>query len=371
MRFCKATLVLCLAMFFGCGTTHWSDTRRTATEQLLISDALDRAVSQLDFRSIAGKQVYLDAAPVKYTTDAAYLVSTLRQHMLASGCILKDDRTSADYVVEVRAGAVGTDRRELLFGVPATKIPSMLPVPGMPASLPEMPLATKTEQRGIVKLALFAYNRKTGRPLWQSGSISVESTAKDLWLLGAGPFRRGTIYEGTEFAGKRIHIPLISKNKKAREKGLVSVADEAYFSEQQELVADADKPDAEQPDAKSAAPPSKTQVAQKKPSPEPTGKVVAASHTEPVVEPPKPEAAGPQLPAKEPTSPPPKTPPPKPAPSAGASTAKPFDAIIPAGYVNLPLPPRTPGQPSAPTNRSTSQGSPPRPPVPPMLLRQR
>ena len=338
MRFCLAILVLCLAMCFGCGTTHWSDTRRTATEQLLISDAMDRAVSQLDLRSIAGKPVYLDSAPIKSTTDAAYLISALRQHMLASGCILKDDRTSADYVVEVRAGAVGTDRRELLFGVPATKIPSMLPVPGVPASLPEMPLATKTEQRGIVKLGLFAYNRKTGRPLWQSGSVPVESTAKDLWLLGAGPFRRGTIYEGTEFAGKRIRIPLISDDKKAHEKGLVSVADEAHFSEPQELVA-----------AKSDARPSETQVADKKPSAEPTGKVVPASYTEPVV-----EKANP-----------------KPAPSAGVSTAGPFDAIIPADYINLPLPPRTPSQPSTPIDRSTKRNGPPRPPVPPMLLPQR
>ena len=81
------TLLLCLALA-GCGTTKWTDTRRSATEQLLISNAMDRAVSRLDFRALAGKKVYLDAKPLQSATDSAYLISCLRQHMLASGCLM-------------------------------------------------------------------------------------------------------------------------------------------------------------------------------------------------------------------------------------------------------------------------------------------
>src|SRR5262249_32315114 len=33
------------------------------------------------------------------------------------------------------------------------------------------------------------------------------STAKDTWLLGAGPFQQGTIRKGTEFAGEPLPIP--------------------------------------------------------------------------------------------------------------------------------------------------------------------
>ena len=35
--------------FVGCGTTRSSDTLRTATEQLLISDAVDRAIQSVNF----------------------------------------------------------------------------------------------------------------------------------------------------------------------------------------------------------------------------------------------------------------------------------------------------------------------------------
>jgi len=240
-------IVLPYAIVFGCGTTRWSDTKRTATEQVLLSDAMDRAVSQLDFRALAGKKVYLDPAFIKGATDSEYLVSTMRQHMLASGCILRDKKDDADYIVEVRTGAIGTDRHELLFGVPATELPSMLPLTGVPRAVPEMPFLKKTEQRGVARIAVFAYNSRTGRPVWQSGAIPVESTAKDLWVLGAGPFQRGTIYEGTKFAGDELNIPLIDPMSSEDGKKSFSVADEAYFSEPVEpeaQMADTTTPDA-------------------------------------------------------------------------------------------------------------------------------
>jgi len=224
-------------LVFGCGTTKWSDTKRTATEQLLISDAMDRAVAKMDFRAVAGKKVYLDSDPLRSVTDASYLVSLLRQHMLASGCRLMEKRDDADYVIEVRAGAVGTDRREVTFGVPATKALNALPVAASAPVIPEMPLANKTEQRAVVKLALFAYNRNTGRPVWQSGTVPIESTAKNLWVLGAGPFERGTIYEGTGFAGKTLEIPLIDIEAAEEGQDKLAVTGEAYFAEPKETPA--------------------------------------------------------------------------------------------------------------------------------------
>ena len=113
-----ASAVALLALV-GCGTTRSTDSMRTATEQLLISDAIDRAVQTVDFKPLAGQTVYLDDSRLEEVVDRDYLVSTLRQHLLASGCTLKDVRDEADFIVEARAGAVGTDRNDLLFGIPA------------------------------------------------------------------------------------------------------------------------------------------------------------------------------------------------------------------------------------------------------------
>jgi hypothetical protein len=125
--------------------------------------------------------------------------------MLASQVTLCEKKDEADYVVEARAGAVGTSRHDLLYGIPATNLPSLSPIPGTPSQIPEIPFAKRTDQMGVAKLAVFAYDRETGERVWQSGMSRVVSNAKDLWLLGAGPFQRGTIYSGD---GEVMKVPL-------------------------------------------------------------------------------------------------------------------------------------------------------------------
>ncbi len=197
----------------GCGTTRWTDTRRTATEQMLISDAIDRAVSRIDFRLLAGKEVYLDTSFLGETVDKEYLTSTLRQQMVSTGCILKEKREQAAFIVEVRAGTIGTDRHDLLYGVPGFNLPTFAgPVPGapvLPNTFPEVALAKRTDQQAVAKIAVFAYHRETGAAVWQSGADVIASKGRDLWVLGAGPFQRGSIYDHTQFAGDDFHVPLI------------------------------------------------------------------------------------------------------------------------------------------------------------------
>ncbi len=188
-------LSLVTAAFAGCGITRSTDTARTATEQLLISDAIDRAVENMNLQPLAGQSIFLDDSRVTDAVDRNYYISTLRQHLLAQGCTLKDKREDADFVVEARAGAIGTDRNDLLFGVPTSPVPAIPVISPMPSTLPEIPLAKRKDQRGVAKLALFAYHRATGTPVWQSGLVRQESTANDVWILGAGPFQHGTIYD--------------------------------------------------------------------------------------------------------------------------------------------------------------------------------
>jgi len=218
-------LVLSFVMILacgGCGTTRWSDSARTATEQLLITDAIDEAVQRLNFNVLADREVYFDPQYLSGAVDKNYLISSLRQHLLASGCILKESRDEAAFVVEARSGAVGTDRHDVMIGVPSVNMPTFLPTPvAFPASIPEIPLAKNTKQRGVVKLAVFAYNRKSGRRVWQSGIEPVTSFAKDSWLLGAGPFRKGTINDETSFVGDVI--PLVGE-KNSRDEDAKKVA---------------------------------------------------------------------------------------------------------------------------------------------------
>lgn len=220
-----AALASCTLL--GCGTTRTSNTARTATEQLLISDAVDRTVQQINFKVLAGEAVFFDTSQMGDVVDKGYVISCMRQHLLASGCVMKDKRDDATFVIEPRVGVVGTDSHDLMFGIPAFSVPQVVPGTPLPSSVPEIAFAKRRDQRGVAKIAVFAYRRETGEPVWQSGMAMNKSTANDIWLFGAGPFQKGTIYDETCFAGGII--PKKESDDDAHAVAAVDVAAEAVF----------------------------------------------------------------------------------------------------------------------------------------------
>jgi hypothetical protein len=191
-----------------------SDTLRTGTEQILLSAAIDRSVNGFDFNVLEGKDVYFDAQYLKGVSDEGYIISSIRQRLLAAGVFLKSTRDEATYVVEARAGAIGTNRQDVLIGVPQTSLPTGAFTGGVPSVIPEIPLAKKTHQKGVAKIAVFAFNQATGQAVWQSGTAPVTADARDTWILGTGPFQRGSIYTGTRFTGQRVAFWGESQNAK-------------------------------------------------------------------------------------------------------------------------------------------------------------
>lgn len=193
-----AALALVALGLAGCGTTSGSDTKRTATEQLLVSDALERAVMRIDLSPLAGRRVFLDTTVLANVDDRDYLASAVRQHLLGSGCILADTKDAAEIVVEARAGSIGTDRSSVMLGMPATSIE----LAGNGTSIPELAFVKRSDQRAVAKINLFAYRHATGTPVWQSGAEHVASHARDRWFFGAGPFQDGRVHDHLEFAGE-------------------------------------------------------------------------------------------------------------------------------------------------------------------------
>ncbi len=205
--------ISCLAIS-GCGTTK----SYTATEQLLVSDAVDSTVSRIDFRPLSGRKVFLDNSflptqkgvpnPNPSLVHSEYVTSSIRQQMLAAGVLICEKREDADLIVEARLGALGFDGHTVTYGVPAsnslsTAASSLSGAPLIPI-LPELSFAKKESKSGAAKIALFAYERQTLTPVWQSGIARAASSARDTWVLGVGPLQYGTIYEGTRFAGSRV-----------------------------------------------------------------------------------------------------------------------------------------------------------------------
>ena len=206
----SALIIASLALFDGCGTT----TTKTATEQLLISDAVDQAISQVDFTHITGEKVFVDTTYLETIkgvgfVNSAYIISSLRHHLTAARCLIQDTREAADVILEPRVGALGTDGHEVVYGLPqsssvafAATMLSSTPVP----AVPEVSIGKRNAQSGIAKVIVFAYDRETRAPIWQSGVNHSLATAKNTWVMGVGPFQGGTIREQTKLAGSAIRI---------------------------------------------------------------------------------------------------------------------------------------------------------------------
>ncbi|MFO0959839.1 MAG: DUF6655 family protein [Isosphaeraceae bacterium] len=186
----------------GCGTTRNTTTPRTGTEQLVLTHAWDNAVRQIDFRPLAGVPVFLEATPIQ-GLDQGYLLSSIRQAMLENGAMLRVKPEEAAWIVEARVGAYGTDDSHFMVGVPQMSVPAV--VPGIPgANIPEMALFKKNRQKGVAKLALFAYERSSGRITWTSGNSQATANSRDLYVGGLGPIQAGSIHKNPEVLGMQL-----------------------------------------------------------------------------------------------------------------------------------------------------------------------
>jgi hypothetical protein len=123
--------------------------------------------------------------------------------MLAQGILLRTKPEQSQWVVEARVGVYGTNDHSWMFGIPQTTIPGVFGVVQQ-GTIPEVPVAKKSLQQGVVKLALYAYDRSTGQVTWTSGTMLATTDAKDVYIGGLGPIQSGTIRAGTEFVGVRL-----------------------------------------------------------------------------------------------------------------------------------------------------------------------
>lgn len=200
LRCLRTFLLVALAAAGGC-TINKS---RMATEQLVVSDAVDRVVAQVDFSPLSGQKVYFDTkylsgAKLAGSPNVEYLTSALRQQMLAYDCRLTDKLEEADLVVEARVGALGNDGNEATYGIPgsaavgaAAAIATGFPAGG---TLPELSVGRRNHQWGAAKVGLFAYDRASHQRVWQAGVSTGASQAREVWVMGFGPFQRGRVYK--------------------------------------------------------------------------------------------------------------------------------------------------------------------------------
>ncbi len=135
----------------GCGTRTFTNTERAAIEQLLLSGAVDNALEKLDIPQVAGKKTYIDFTNLK-SYDLEYVKAAVRARFAEIGAHLVGNAEQADYVAEISSGALGTEYKSSILGIPS------IPIPNSPTPFPELALARGVEQTGIAKLLVLVHS---------------------------------------------------------------------------------------------------------------------------------------------------------------------------------------------------------------------
>ena len=202
LRCPSVCLVVWMLAVAGCTSASSSNTARTGTEQLLVSNAVDQALSKVDFQTFGGRNVFVED---KYLdcVDKNYVLSSVRHRVLMQGSQLVPKAEEADVVLELRSGAVGTNTSNSFLGIPQIQIPGLF-------ATPEVKLVNRVNQTGMAKIGLVAYDAKTHQVLGDGGVSLAKSDENNWYVLGIGPWQNGTVKKEVERSEARApHQPLI------------------------------------------------------------------------------------------------------------------------------------------------------------------
>ena len=185
---CLVSAFSCLGS--GCTSTKQSNTARTATEQLLISNAVDQSLNKIDFTPLAGTSVFVEE---KYLdcVDKGYIVGSIRHKLLQARATIAAKAEDASAIMEVRSGGVGTDVASSFLGVPGFTMPGMI-------TIPDIKIVNRDRQKAVAKIGLLVYDAKSKPELGEGGVSMAQSDENNTYVMGYGPHQSGTLLAEVE-----------------------------------------------------------------------------------------------------------------------------------------------------------------------------
>lgn len=160
----KTQSLLALALFglAACASASETFPGRTATEQLLVARAADRAVNGMTLPIPRGSRVFVDDAYFR-AESAPYAVSAIRNALSDAGYSLASGKAESDAVFEIRAGALSLEQMRRVFGLPEMRVP--INDSFNVVSIPELSVYSRRDRIGVAEFSGFLYEPRTGAPL--------------------------------------------------------------------------------------------------------------------------------------------------------------------------------------------------------------
>ncbi|MFN6980793.1 MAG: DUF6655 family protein [Brevundimonas sp.] len=157
-----AALLAASLLASACASTTESNTGRTATEQLLLARASDKAVEGLSLPLPTASSIFVDESYFQ-GEGSRYAISAIRAALSDAGYRLARNKEESDAVFEIRSGALSLEQMRRVVGIPEMRIPinETLNV----VSLPELSVYSNRDRVGVAEFSGFLYEAKTGSPL--------------------------------------------------------------------------------------------------------------------------------------------------------------------------------------------------------------
>ena len=168
-----------ITLLISCTTTHrTTQSKRTAVEQLLISESAVRSLSQKSNKLLpipSGSKVILNTSGL--TADQALLQEVLTGWLGRQGYLIQKDIKDAMYRIDVIVSSMGTEEDGAFIGLPP--IHSQI----IPFSLPELAFYKAENQTGYVKFNMNFFETLTGKFIGSSPSFIADSYHNSYVLL--------------------------------------------------------------------------------------------------------------------------------------------------------------------------------------------
>jgi hypothetical protein len=170
-------LAFVLALTGCAATVQPAGSGLTASQQLIATEAIDRALDELQWPNVDGHKVFVEIGAPASDDEQRYLRSALAARIAERGGKVAPDLKSADSELVVLAKAMGIDATQTFFGLPTLQS-SLVPV-----GLPEIPLYKATQQKGVAKLETLLVDRKRGGVYAHPDPVKSEIWVKDWTVL--------------------------------------------------------------------------------------------------------------------------------------------------------------------------------------------
>ncbi len=188
----------------GCATITSQIHGRTATEQYLVTEAIQRAVNSVRWKTLQGRKIKMDLVGVQ-SDDFPFIKTTIEREISRHHCLLVEDATRADVEMTVLIRSVGTDIWVSNFGIPLL----VTEYQGVPSSAGGLSIFSYNRQEGYCRMEFMGRDPVSKELLWQIPVVHGDSYFKTTTVLGIfGPYKSSDIFPERKLIRPKGYVPI-------------------------------------------------------------------------------------------------------------------------------------------------------------------